>query len=105
MAMSDSYLDATLRPYLRLRVLDLVRRSAAYEAHEHQLRAQLDALGLRVGSDVLHGELARLGERGLLTLGQAGDAYVAHLTDRGRDCAEGRTLVDGVALPPPGGLG
>lgn len=97
-----SFLDATLRPLLRLHVLQALTDCAGYEAHEYHLSDLLDAVGLRVGADILHGELQWLAEQQLLTLGQVADAYIAHLTQRGRDVAQGRTHLDGIARPRPG---
>ena len=96
------YLDDTLRPAIRHHLLVAIGQSPSGRAHEYHLRDILDAAGYAVSQDLIHGELQWLQEQALLELQPIERAYIAEVTQRGADVAEGRARVDGVRAPRPG---
>jgi len=98
----SSYLEETLLPYLRLRLLQVLSEADGYEAHERGLSIALDAFGLPVSGERLRAALHWLEDAGLVTLGHVGESVVAHLSEAGDDVARGRARVAGVERPRPG---
>lgn len=97
-----TYIDAAVRPAVRLSLCQILEQCAGYQAHEYHLLDLLDASGLKVGSVLLRGELQWLGDQDLVQLAPLEDAFVATLTDAGRDVAQGRAFRQGIARPRPG---
>lgn len=96
-----SYQDI-VRADQRLSLLQALAEDPDYSHNEHVLAALLQSLGHGVSRDQLRTELSWLAEQGLIKLDQA-ELYVARLTARGEDVAQGRSRVPGVARPRPGG--
>lgn len=86
----------------RLVILILLLQSDQYSANEHLIRSMLDAWAHNIGRDLMRSELAWLAEQGLVQVSTLSDLQVAKLTGRGKDVAEGRTIVPGVKKPEPG---
>lgn len=97
----DRDFAARLREDQRLLLLRALRAAPDYTAHEHLLRAGLEAHGHRASADLVRGHLAWLDEQGLLVL-TGGEVRIAVLTQRGEDAARGVARVPGVARPRPG---
>jgi hypothetical protein len=85
----------------RLQMLLVLEASANYCASHYLLSHALDAYAHAVSLDVLKGDLAWLGEQGLVELSQYDDATIARLTNRGLDVAQGRAIHPGVKRPKP----
>jgi len=86
----------------RLVILMVLMQSDHYSANEHLVRSMMDVMGHNVGRDLLRGEFDWLTEQRLIDLTTFGDIKIAQLTPRGKDVAEGRTVVTGVKRPEPG---
>jgi hypothetical protein len=86
--------------HLRLSLLRLLKEAGG-SANESVLRQGATALGHHwAGRAEMRTQLEWLKERGLVTHEWFDDkVLVAHLTDRGIDVAEGRTVVEGVTRP------
>ena len=69
------------------------------EANESILQDCLDAYGHRVSRDQVRTHINWLAEQGLVTNEPVGSYFVASLTGRGQDVAEGRSTVPGVKKP------
>ena|SRR5574343_189185 len=69
------------------------------EANESILQDCLDAYGHRVSRDQVRTHITWLAEQGLVTNEPVGSYFVASLTGRGQDVAEGRSTVPGVKKP------
>lgn len=89
------------RAHMRLAVLRLLAEAPDYTLHELLLADGLEALGLASSSDELRAQIAWLDEQGLIVAQQAG-VWIATLTARGEDAAQGRARIPGVARPRPG---
>lgn len=85
----------------RLAILELLAQASGYRVNEQMLLAALDEYGMRPSRDALLGDLAWLAEQGLVADFALGDLVVVELRQRGRDVAEGRAVVPGVARPRP----
>lgn len=86
----------------RLRLLQVLRESAGYQAAAPLLQQVLPGMGHAVGLDRVNTDLAWLAEQGLVTLDTAGGLRLAMLTQSGEDVARGLSEVPGVARPRPG---
>lgn len=82
---------------LILRSLD----HAGYDANTNILQDCLDEYGHRVSQEQVRSHLIWLQEHGLVTVKEVGSYFVATLTDKGLDVANGRTEVYGVKRPRP----
>lgn len=74
---------------------------AGYTANEVILRSCLDGYGHTIGQDVLRSHLLWLEEQGLLVNNTVGNYFVANITEKGLDVAQGRQSVHGVRRPRP----
>lgn len=86
----------------RLVMLRLLCESQGYTANEYLLTQALAGFGHAVSHDRVRADLDWLAEQGLVTLTDPGQVYVAALTGRGDDAAQGRARVSGVKRPAPG---
>jgi len=87
----------------RLGILRILSRRNQFTSNEYSLNDELAGnYGHHVSKDQLHTDLAWLEEQGLLILQQPRAGWIATLTSRGEDAAEGRANVPGVARPRPG---
>ncbi len=71
------------------------------DANESILQDCLDLYGHRISRDQVRTHLLWLEEQGLIELKDVSGCYVAYLTARGWDVAQGRTKVCGVKRPQP----
>lgn len=76
-----------------------------YDANESILNDCLDMYGHDISRDLVRNHLLWLEEQGLIKLTRLNnngkDFYVATITQRGLDVAQGRAFVDGVKKPSP----
>jgi Fe2+ or Zn2+ uptake regulation protein len=88
---------------IRLVVLQMLQQDADYSVNENILRSALEPFGHRIGLDKLRTELGWLEEQGLMEVERvaSGKLWVAKLTNRGLDVAEGRSVAPGVERPRP----
>ncbi|HBC0987581.1 TPA: ArsR family transcriptional regulator [Escherichia coli] len=70
-------------------------------ANESVLQTCLEAYGHRMSRDAVRTELAWLGEQNLVRLSDVSGCYVAAITGRGVDVAQGLATVPGVKKPRP----
>ncbi len=73
-----------------------------YSANESIIQDFLEMFGHTVSRDKVRGHFAWLSEQGLITYEDVLGCYVAKLTARGQDVAEGRASVPGVKKPRAG---
>ena len=71
-------------------------------ANESVLETCLDAYGHRLSRDAVRTLMAWLAEQGLLKIEDLCGCYVAEITGRGQEAAEGRITVPGVKKPRRG---
>lgn len=96
-----SYSDY-LREERRLVILRLLAEQAAYRSNSSRLHAGLHHLGIGASRDDVRTDLAWLADQDLLHLEQPAEGvYVATLSARGLDVAQGQARVPGVAKPSP----
>lgn len=86
----------------RLVILRLLDESQGYTANEYLLTEALGGFGHAVSHDRVRSDLDWLAEQELVHVTDPGQVYVASLTGRGRDVAQGRARVNGVKRPAPG---
>lgn len=87
----------------RLVILRILSRRNQFTTNEYSLNDELKgAYAHNISRDKLHGDLAWLEEQGLVITQQPRVGWVATLTSRGADCAEGLASVPGVSKPRPG---
>lgn len=72
-------------------------------ANESILQDCVKAYGHRVSRDAVRTHLAWLAEQGLVNLVDVAGCYVATVTGRGADVADGLAVVPGVKKPRPRG--
>ena len=92
--MMKDLLDADQRLVILRSLVD-----AGGEANESILQDCLDVYGHRVSRDQVRTHITWLAEQGLVTNEPVGSYFVASLTGRGQDVAEGRSTVPGVKKP------
>lgn len=90
-----------VRQEARLVLLCILAEVPGYEANSSILQSALESFGLQLSRDVVHTELAWLGEQGLVTTKAIATVQIATLTTRGQDVANGRAMVPGVKKPSP----
>lgn len=87
----------------RLGILRILQRRNQFTSNEYSLNDELGGnYGHHVSKDALHTDLAWLEEQGLVIVQQPRAGWIATLTSRGADVAEGRATVPGIARPQPG---
>lgn len=74
---------------------------AGYDANEDILTTCLDRYGHRLSRDEMRSHLLWLEEQGLVTVDKQANYFVATLTQKGLDVAQGRTAVYGIKRPRP----
>jgi hypothetical protein len=97
-----TYLDDSLRPAVRLALLQHLEQSAGYRAHEYLLVDWLTLAGLPVSAVLVSAELDWLAAAGLIVIEPLGSGRIAELHQRGQDVAAGRERITGIARPRPG---
>ncbi len=95
--------DAALAADRRLIILQALDEAAGYRLRETVLGSAVEALGAAASRDRLRADLVWLAEQGLIELDQSADVWLARITARGLDVAQGRADCPGVARPLPGG--
>ena len=99
MAMQD-----IMAEHQRLSILISLEQVPGFQLNESIIRDTLDIYGLDIGHDALRTHLAWLEEQGLITLEKINNrVWVATITGRGEDVANGRAIVPGVKRPRAGG--
>ena len=86
---------------IRALILRALAQDADYAHNEYVLKQMLSQLGHKISTDKLRTELYWLREQGLIDLADVSGTIVAKLTPRGKDVAEGATVVPGVHRPEP----
>lgn len=74
---------------------------AGYDANEDILTSCLDNYGHRLSREQVRTHLLWLEEHGLVTVNKLADYFVATITQKGLDVAQGRAVVYGVKRPRP----
>lgn len=90
-----------LSEHRRISMLILLARLPGYGANDSVLCDAVNRAGVPSTRDQIRGDLAWLAEQGLIEIEPLADLKIARLTERGRDVAEGRAVVDGVKRPSP----
>ena len=85
---------------LRLLILQELQKAPAYTHHELTLKKLLQQHGEAVSSDTLKTQLQWLHEQGLVLV-KHNEVWIATLTARGDDVANGLSHVPNVARPEP----
>lgn len=86
----------------RLVILKLLEESSGYLCNEYLLRQMLEAYGHTPSHETLRNDFVWLGMNGLISANETGGMFLAKLTTRGLDVAEGREVIEGVKRPSPG---
>ncbi|MGH1460987.1 MAG: VpaChn25_0724 family phage protein [Neptuniibacter sp.] len=86
----------------RLVILRHLAEDQDYTVNSSILQSALKVWGHSVSRDRLHADIAWLKEQGLATYEEVSSVYVAKITQRGLDVAEGTASVPGVKRPGPG---
>ena len=87
----------------RLAILRILSEDTDYTVNDSILSTVLTTFGHDVPRDTLRADLAWLAEQELVTVDPIRDGriYVARLSGRGLDVAQGRAVVPGVKRPRP----
>lgn len=88
-----------LREDMRLVILRLLSESCSYTSNSSIIVSGLAMIGHKVSRDVVKTELCWLAEQGYVTTEVLDTIVIVHLTERGADVAEGRTVVAGIKRP------
>lgn len=86
----------------RLVVLRTLAEDSDYRVNSSILQQVLGRFGHSVGRAHVHGVLAWLEDKALVTVERIESVQVAKLTQRGLDVAQGREIEPGVKRPGPG---
>ncbi|MGI1669990.1 MAG: ArsR family transcriptional regulator [Neptuniibacter sp.] len=86
----------------RLVILRHLAEDQDYTVNSSILQSAIAVWGHKVSRDRLHADIAWLKEQGLVTYEEVSSVYVAKITQRGLDVAEGTASVPGVKRPGPG---
>ncbi len=97
-----SYLDDILTPDQRLVILRALRTDLGGSHNESIIQTVLNRFGHKCSRDKVRNHLSWLQEQGLVTLEEVVGYYVATITQRGVDIADGAATVPGVKRPSPG---
>lgn len=88
----------------RLVTLRLLCDAPGYTANESVLETALEGMGHIVSRDTVRADLSWLGEQELIALETVGQRiFVATITKRGEDVAQGHATHPGVKRPSPRG--
>ncbi len=85
----------------RLMILKILEKDEGYSMNAYVLQSCLASVAHEISMDRLKTDLAWLEEQNLLHLETVVDLYVAKLTQRGADAANGRVVIPGVKRPSP----
>ncbi len=85
----------------RLCLLRCLQESAGHQANASLLDMALHAYGLVASLDQIKGDIAWLGEQGLVTTRSVATTLIATSTQRGLEVARGVVRHPGVAQPAP----
>lgn len=86
----------------RLCILLILLKGGLYSHNEFVIRQALAQFAHHLSADLLRTEITWLAEQGLLEKVDNGSVWTAKLTQRGKDVAEGTSVVPGVKRPEPG---
>jgi len=89
--------------HVRIAILRVLDSAPGCRANSSILHSAVDELGLTASRDQVKGEIAWLGEQGLIKVVDHDGLLVASLTERGADVAAGRAVVPGIQRPTPRG--
>lgn len=90
-----------LRADRRLRILQILLHTPAYQTNENVLQCLLYVLGHCISGDALRSDLTWLQEQGLIDVHEAHCLWVARLLDRGEEFCRGGVTQNGIAKPKP----
>lgn len=88
---------------IRLVILRALAQDLGYSHNDSILHAALGMYGHKCSRDTVRTELTWLEEQRLVTIDKVGETYVATITERGVDVANGMATVPGVKRPGPRG--
>lgn len=94
--------DELLTQDQRLVILRALRTDLGYSHNESIIHSILERFGHKVSRDKVKTHLEWLKEQGLVTLDNVVGYYVATITQRGVDVADGSATVPGIKRPGPG---
>jgi len=86
----------------RLVILRALAQDLGYSHNESIIHSIMERFGHKVSRDKVRTHLSWLSEQGLVTLEEVVGYYVATITTRGVDVANGAAIVPGVKRPGPG---
>ena len=90
-----------LSEHRRLTILRLLESAPGNSANESLLHDAVLSMGITTTRDQLRGELAWLGEQGLVEIDDIGGLTIARIRQRGIEVAKGLTTHPGVKKPSP----
>jgi DNA-binding transcriptional ArsR family regulator len=96
-----SRFDAHMAENRRLMILRLLEAAAAYETNESIIALTLHDFGHVLARDQVRIDLAWLREAGLVTIEEMATIWIARLTQRGLETAQGVIVTPGVQRPSP----
>lgn len=86
----------------RISILKLLAQDQGFSLNESIMADGLDIYGHTLSRDQIRTQLTWLAEQNLITLDNVGgQLYVATITSRGLDVAQGKATVPGVKRPRP----
>lgn len=88
---------------IRLVILRALAQDLGYSHNDSILHAALGMYGHKCSRDTVRTELTWLEEQRLITIEKIGETYIATITERGVDVADGTAAVPGVKRPGPRG--
>lgn len=88
---------------IRLVILKALAQDLGYSHNDSILHAIVKKFGHNVSRDVIRTQLSWLKEQRLVEIEMVSDIYVATITQRGLDVADGSATVPGVKRPGPRG--
>lgn len=86
---------------IRLVILKALAQDLGYSHNDSILHAIVKKFGHNVSRDVIRTQLSWLKEMRLVEIEMVSDIYVATITQRGLDVADGSATVPGVKRPGP----
>ncbi|MBT0664766.1 ArsR family transcriptional regulator [Geobacter pelophilus] len=89
--------------HIRITILRALNEIGGYSCNESILHSIVARFKIIVTRDQIRIQLAWLQEQGLVTLETVAEFYVATITPRGIDVAEGNAIVPGIKRPHPKG--
>lgn len=87
----------------RLVILRFLAEEPDYRLNTSLLQSLLDAIGHAESRDVINADAAWLRDMGLVLMETLQHIVVLTLTERGKDVAQGRSVVPGIKRPSPRG--